>query len=325
MAQVGVSMDKDLHVIFGAGQVGNPLAARLLESGKRVRVVKRSAARVTPGAELLLGDASDATFCETAAGGAAAVYHCMNPPYDTSVWAVLVPRYMANLIAAASRAGGRLVVLDNLYMLGRTGGRPMDEDTPMNPCSKKGEIRARAAERLFDAHRRGEVRAVSGRASDFYGPGGSLTYLGDYFWKPALAGSTVWSPVSPDARHTYHYIPDVAAGLALLGCSAEDVVGRAWMLPCQPAGTLRDLVGRFAQALGREIRVATVPRWIMSVMGLFVPLMREMGEILYQWDEPFVVDDRRFRERFGVSPTDVGPAAQATVDWAKEAYIPRRG
>jgi nucleoside-diphosphate-sugar epimerase len=174
-------MEGDLHVVFGAGQVGTPLAARLLQAGKRVRVVRRSHGDVVPGAEVLHGDAADASFCHRAAAGAAAVYHCMNPPYDTSIWAALVPRYMENLIAAAAEAGARLIVLDNLYMLGRSGGHPMNEDTPMNPCSRKGEIRARAADCLFDAHRRGEVRAVAARASDFYGPRGSLTYLGDYF------------------------------------------------------------------------------------------------------------------------------------------------
>jgi nucleoside-diphosphate-sugar epimerase len=255
-------MEKELHVTFGAGQVGTPLAARLLEAGKRVRIVKRSAGAPVPGAEVILGDAADPAFCRDAARGAIALYHCMHPPYETSIWAELLPRYMENLIAAAGKAGARLVVLDNLYMLGRTGGRPMNEDTPMNPCSRKGEIRARAAQRMFDAHAKGEVRAVTGRASDFYGPRGSLTYLGDYFWKPALAGKTVWSPVDPDATHTYHYIPDVAAGLAALGCASDDALGRPWMLPCQPAGTMRDLVNRLTQVLGQPIRVASVPRWL---------------------------------------------------------------
>jgi nucleoside-diphosphate-sugar epimerase len=318
-------MQKELHVVFGAGQVGTPLAERLLEAAKRVRVVKRTAGEVARGAQVLLGDAADAAFCHEAVSGATAVYHCMNPPYDTSVWAALVPRYMDNLIEAAGKAGGRLVVLDNLYMLGRTGGRPMNEDTPINPCSRKGEIRARAAERLFDAHQRGAVRAVSGRASDFYGPRSALTYLGDYFWKRALAGRRVWSPVNPDARHTYQYIPDVAAGLAALGCANEGVLGSAWMLPCQPAGTMRDLVTRFAQVLGRPIDVAPVPRWIVKAMGLVVPLLREISEMLYQWDEPFVVDDQRFRQRFAMNPTDADGAAQATVNWARGAYGPRQG
>ncbi len=244
----------------------------------------------------------------------------MNPPYDARVWADLLPRYMDNLIATAARAGARLVVLDNVYMLGRPAGRPLDEQTPPNPCSRKGQIRARAAERLFEAHRRGDVRATTGRASDFYGPGGTLTHLGDHFWPPALAGKTARVVVNPDSVHTYHYIPDVAAGLAALGCADDDAYGQPWMLPCAPAETMRALVARLSQKLGREIRLAGFPRWMVKAIGLFVPLVREVDEMLYQWDEPFVISDRCFRERFGQEPTDVGQAAADTVAWARRHY-----
>ncbi|MEW6690191.1 MAG: NAD(P)H-binding protein, partial [Pseudomonadota bacterium] len=114
----------ELHVVFGAGQVGPLLALRLLEAGKQVRIARRSAAAAPRGVELMQGDAADAGFCARAAQGAAAVYHCMNPAYDARTWAALLPRWMDNLVAAAGRAGARLVVLDNLYMLGRPGGRP---------------------------------------------------------------------------------------------------------------------------------------------------------------------------------------------------------
>ena len=144
-------MASDLHVVFGAGQVGLRLAGRLVEAGKRVRVVKRSRAALPEGCEVTLGDAADRGFCAEAARGAAVVYHCMNPPYDTRAWAAAVPRYMGNLIAASALAGARLVVLDNVYMLGRPGGRPLDEESPANPCSRKGEIRARAGRALMPA------------------------------------------------------------------------------------------------------------------------------------------------------------------------------
>jgi nucleoside-diphosphate-sugar epimerase len=229
---------------------------------------------------------------------------------------------MDNLIAAAGRAGARLVVLDNLYMLGRTGGLPMTESTPMNPCSKKGEIRAQAAAALFEAHRRGDVRAVGARAADYYGPGGSLTHLGEAFWRPALAGKPGRVLVNPDVLHTYHYIPDVAIALAALGRADDDVLGTAWMVPCAPAGTLRELVGRFAQVLHRPLRVARMPRAALKLVGLFVPLLREVDEMLYQWDEPFIVDDRRFRKRFDILPVPWEPAARATVEWAGREFGP---
>ncbi len=311
----------DLHVVFGAGQVGTPLAQNLLAAGARVRVARRSAAPLPPGIELVTGDAADQAFCADAARGAAVVYHCMNPAYSAREWERLVPRYMSNLIAAARASNARLVVLDNLYMLGRTGGTPMNEDTPMNPCSHKGEIRARAAQTLFDAHRRGDVRAVTARASDYYGPGGHLTHFGDVFWKPVLAGKPAQVLIDPDSVHTYHFIPDVAAGIATLGLQAEEPdFGRSWMLPCAPAGTGRDLVGRLSRAFGSEIRVTRLPGLMRRVVGVFMPILREIEEMMYQWQEPFIVDDRRFRERFHLAPADPDNAARATVDWARLAY-----
>lgn len=320
-------MEKELHVVFGAGQVGVPLMQNLLAAGKRVRAVKRSAGGVPAGVELIQGDAGDATFCHAACKGAAVVYHCMNPPYSTDLWTELLPRYMGNLISAASGVGARLVVLDSLYMLGRTGGKPMNEDTPSNPCSKKGEVRALVAERLFEMQRQGKVRAVCGRASDFYGPGGTLTtFFGEHFWKPVLAGKAGTALMNAGTVHTYHYIPDVARGLATLGCAEENKLAHAplWMLPCQPAVSSCDMVIRFGAALGHDIPLREMPGWLLKTLGLVVPIVREIREMAYQWDEPFIVDDSRFRTAFNVGPTAVDEAARATVDWAKRAYAPQR-
>lgn len=160
----------EIHVVFGAGQVGPHLAARLLAAGRRVRVVKRSASALPAGAELAAGDAADPAFCKEVARGASVLYHCMNPPYFAKAWADQLPRLADNLVAAARAAGARLVVLDNLYMLGRPADGRLDEETPFAPRSRKGETRARVAQVYVDAHQRGEAPVVIGRASDFYGP-----------------------------------------------------------------------------------------------------------------------------------------------------------
>lgn len=307
-------------VIFGAGQVGSHLARILIDRGHDVRVAKRSPAGLPDGAKAVQGDAGELAFCVSAAEGATTVYHCLNPPYSTKMWAELVPRYMANLIEASARAGARLVVLDNVYMLGKPNGKPLSADTPVNPCSRKGEIRAKAAQVLFDAHRRGDVRATSGRASDFYGPGGTMTQLGDYFWPRVFKGSGGQLIANPDAIHTYHYIPDVAAGLATLGSAPDEMFGRPWMLPCRPAETLRDLVRRLEKPFGAPIALTVMPGWTRSLLGVFMPILREMPEMQYQWEEPFVIDDRHFRERFGTQPEDADRAAAATVAWARMHY-----
>lgn len=306
-----------LHVVFGAGQIGPLLAARLRAAGKRVRVVRRSPTPVVlEGVEAVRGDAMDAAFVAEASRDAEAVYHCVNSPYSAKVWARTLPRIQENLVAAAGRAGARLVVLDNLYAYGRPGGRPMSEETPQAPCSRKGEIRARLHEALLVAARRGDVRAAIGRASDFFGPGAwAGSFLGEPFWPSVLAGKPGMLLVNPDERHTYHFTRDVAAGLAALGL--DPAANGLWMLPCAPAETTRELVGRFAGALGRDIPLRRVPRLALRAAGLVVPIVRELNEMAYQWEERFVVDDARFRARFGDSATPLDEAARATVDFAR--------
>jgi nucleoside-diphosphate-sugar epimerase len=308
-----------VHVVFGAGQIGPLLAERLVRAGKAVRVVRRSPGAVAvEGIEVLRGDALDAGFCAEAVRGAEAVYHCMNAPYLAKAWQEALPRLQSNLVAAASRAGARFVMLDNLYPLGRTGGKPMNEDTPARPCSRKGAIRARLHEDLLAAARRGDVRVAVGRASDFYGPGAGQSHLGERVLRPLLQGKAAQLVVNPDPPHTYHYTRDVAAGLATLGL--DPGADGTWMLPCARAVSTRAMVEKLAAALDRPPRVRRMPPVLMAVLGLAVPVIRELKEMAYQFEEPFVVDDRRFRERFGAEATSLDQGARETAAWARHAY-----
>jgi len=311
--------DGGVHVVFGAGQIGPLLAGILRAKGKAVRVVRKSAGPVpVPGAEVVRGDALDPAFCAEAARGAEVVYHCMNTPYFADVWAETLPRLQANLVAAAGRAGARLVVLDNLYGYGRTRGRPMREDTPQDPCSRKGAIRAELHDALMAAARRGDVRAAVGRASDFYGPNAGNSMLGERLLRQLLGGKAAQVFGDPDAVHTYHFSRDVAGGLATLGQDAG--ADGLWMLPCAPAVTTREMVRLLGGALGQpRPRISRLPGWMLSAVGLFVPLLREVKEMVYQFEEPYVVDDARFRARFGLSGTALEVGAQETAAWAREA------
>lgn len=205
-------------------------------------------------------------------------------------------------------------------MFGRMGGKPMREDTPNAPCSRKGEIRAAVAETWARAHREGRVRVACGRACDYYGPGGLQTHFGEMFWRRVLKGRSGQMVVPLDTPHTFHLTTDVAAGLATLGVASDEDFGRWWMLPAAPALTVRALIAEFGQALGRDIKSERVPGFVLSAMGLFMPFLRELPEMRYQWDEPYLIDDSRFRARFGVKPTPIADGARATVAWAKQAF-----
>ena len=193
-----------------------------------------------PGVESLRADARDEAAAIEAVRGATAVYHCMNVAYFAAQWAAELPPILESLINAAGRARARLVVLDNLYAFGRPAGRKLNEETLFNPCSRKGEIRARLHLQLAAAVQRGDVQAVTGRASDFYGPGGVGTHFADRFWPAALAGKPVSMVVPLETPHTYHFIPDVAVGLAALG--QDPSAAGTFMLPCQPVESTGALV-----------------------------------------------------------------------------------
>lgn len=308
-----------LHVVLGAGQIGTLLARSLRERGERVRQVRKGKASAsTEGHEWTSGDLSDPTFAARVMEGAVAVYHCVNAPYHE--WPKLLPPLQSGILAGARATSAKLVVLDNLYMYGRAG-EPMRETTPVRPCSKKGELRARLAEELLAAHGKDGVRVTIGRASDFFGPEVTLAAVfGERFYTRVLRGKLGEGLGNPDMPHAYSYGPDVAEGLRLLGAAEDDAFGRVWHLPAAHQGPTRELADALSVALGGKAELGSVPPWLFRALGLFVPQMREVPEMLYQWDQPFLLDDSAFRRRFSVEPTSVEDAVRETAAWARGRF-----
>ncbi len=298
--------NQPLHVIFGAGQVGGLLASQLRAAGLPVRVVRRQAqASTDPGLQVVQADVYDRDAAVRAAAGASVVYHCVNAPYHQ--WATQLPPLHRHIAAAAQAAGARLVLLDNVYMVGQTTA-PFAEDAPEQPCSKKGVIRKQLSDELRELARRGELRLTIGRASDFVGPGVTQGAIQNPRGiEQLLAGRTVDLLGSPDQPHSWSYVPDVAAGLAALGQADNSVEGEVFHLPVLPAETARERLQGLATELGVGLQVRAMPAWLLSVFGWFSPMMAEFGEMRYQFDRPMVLRDEKIRTRLGLQPT---PRAQ---------------
>ncbi len=311
-------MSSQLHVVFGAGQVGALLARTLQARGHAVRVVRRSPAAVGPGIETVAGDARDPAFAARAAAGAAVVYHCMNPSaYTAAAWEAELPRQGDALIGAALAAGARLVVLDCLYAYGVVDGR-RTEETPLGATGPKGRVRIAWDARLRAAAREQGLRFTVGRAGDFFGPGTADHSL---FSRAAAAGIAAgkapWLVGDVDVPHAFGFVPDVVAGLVALGEAAPDVEGQVFHLPTLEV-TPRALVAALAAAAGTDVRPHAVPAWVVGALAPVVPLLRELRETLYQWDRPFLVDDRRFRARFPGLARSLEEAAAMTIADARE-------
>lgn len=302
-----------IHTIFGAGQIGTELARQLGGAGHRVRLVRRSApGEAMLGVTWLQGDALDPEFADRACQGAVAVYNCTNPP-DYHRWdGILQPLYRA-IWAAAGRAGARLVQLDNLYMYGKPRQVPFDEQTPMRPCTDKGKLRAALAEELMQLHAAGKLEVCIGRASDFFGAQAvnAMMFRPDVYQR-IVQGKTVYTLANPQMPHSYSYVPDVARGLAILG-THEAAPGNVWHLPVAAQLTTTQLVQRFAAAAGTQVKVRQIPRWLLAGGGVFWPLLAAINEMNYQWEIPYLLDDGAFRRTFGVEPTPLHEAIDASL------------
>jgi nucleoside-diphosphate-sugar epimerase len=300
------------HVVFGTGAIGLATLEALRRRGERVRLVNRSGAAPVPDdVEILGGDASDPAFAVAAAQGAQVVYQTLNPPYHQ--WVELFPALQAGVLAAAQATGARLVSMENVYMYGRPAGQPLTETRTYAAHTKKGQLRARMARELLAAHQAGRVQVAIGRASDYFGPrGGAQSNLGDRVIPAALAGKTATVMGDPDQPHTYTYIPDIGEGLAVLG-EHPDTPGEVWHLPNDPdTRTTRQLVDSIYRQAGQpRTKLRGTPVLLLRALGVINPTVRELVELQYEFQEPFIVDSSKIATKLNVHAT---PLEQALAD-----------
>jgi nucleoside-diphosphate-sugar epimerase len=305
------------HVVFGTGQVGRPLGEQLLAAGHDVVAVNRSGRLHLDGATVVGGDASDPDFTTAACAGADVVYFCLNAQ-NYGRWDEEFPPLQRAVLAGAARAGARLVVLDNLYAYGPPNGEPLVETMATNPTSKKSATRAAMTDELLRAHAAGDVKVTIGRASDYFGPGTLSSALGETVFATALTGARAQVMGDPDQPHSYSYTPDVAAALVTLG-TATGATGEIWHLPVAEARTTRQIIERTYQAAGHPARTLSAGRTTLRALGLLKPAVREYLHTLYQFTDPWVVDDSKFRTTYAASATPLDEALDTTLAWYRTA------
>jgi nucleoside-diphosphate-sugar epimerase len=120
-------------------------------------------------------------------------------------------------------------------------------------------------------------------------------------------------------KHSLTYTPDAAKATAMLG-NAEDTYGQVWHLPTDPAAlTGAELAALFAKAMGGPTGVSLFPIWLMKILGLFMPIMREFPEMMYQYDRDYIFDSGKFEKRFPMRATPYAEGIKNTAAAFKAA------
>lgn len=302
------------HIILGAGgAIGNILARTLLSHGEKVRLVSRSE-RHLEGAESAKADLTDARGTLDVVEDMSVVYLLPGLPYDFSIWQKTWPMIMKNAIEACSAKNSRLIFFDNVYAYGKVDG-PMTESSPINPSSRKGELRAKIADELLSAAKGGKVDGLIARSADFYGPyadNTSLPFI--FFFKRLAEGRKAQFLVSAKRKHSFTYSGDCGDALYLLA-KTEDASKQVWHLPtAKPPLTGEEFIAIVARKLGVKPRYTILRKWMVGLSGIFNRRVREVYEMLYQNQYDYIFDSSKFESRFNFTPTPYETGITGTID-----------
>ncbi len=289
-----------MQTILGAnGTIGSLLAKELTAYTNRIRLVSRHPVAVNPSDELFPADLSDPAIVEKAVAGSSVVYLLVGFEYKLRVWQEKWPRLMRAVIDACIIHQAKLVFFDNVYLYATGAIGHMTEESPVHPSSQKGAVRNQIASMLMEEVRAGKLQGLIARSADFYGPKNERSFLNEVVYKNFSKGKKANWFMNADKVHSFTYTPDAAKATAMLG-NAADTWNQVWHLPTDPARlTGRQMISLFAREMKQPDKVMVIPMWMLKMLGLFMPLMREMPEMMYQYDRVYFFDSSktsRFRD-----------------------------
>lgn len=303
-----------MQTILGSGgAIGRDLAKALKQYTNKIRLVSRNPKAINPDDELFPADITNPDNIDKAVEGSEIVYLTVGFDYDIKVWRETWPKVIKATIDACEKYNAKLVFFDNVYSYGVEAIPHMTEDSPLNPPSKKGAVRKQLINMIFDAVKAGRIQAIVARGADFYGPNNTTSFLIETIYKPLKQGKAATILASAKHKHTYTYTPDAAKATAILG-NTPDAYNQTWHMPTDPNGlTQKQWVELFSRELNVKPKYYVIPKFVIGIMGWFVPFFRETHEMLYQYDHDYWLDSSKFDKRFNFTPTSYEEGVKATI------------
>lgn len=287
-----------MQTILGSGGIiGHEASFCLSEFTDRVRQVSRNPKKVNDSDQVFPANLKSESDVRQAVKGSDVVYLTVGLPYDTKTWKEYWPKIMRNTINACKEHNAKLVFFDNVYMYGKVNGW-MTEDTPFNPCSKKGEIRAKVTEMLLEEIDKENLKALIARSADFYGPRASNTYIAPMIFDKLNKGKKPQLMISSKTKHSYTFTPDAARSMVLLG-NSEDAYGQSWHLPTdKDVLNGSELVEKASKLFSRKASFSVITPFMVKMASWFSPVIKESREMLYQFEYDYLFDSSKFNETY---------------------------
>ena len=287
-------------IIGSGGAIGIPLAKELKSYAQQIRLVSRTPKKINETDELFPVDVNDLSQINRAISGSEVVYVTIGFEYKLKVWQRTWPPFLQEVINACKAHNAKLVFFDNVYVYAKSAIPHMTEDSLIQPSSKKGELRRQLHEMIMHEVEKNSLTALIARAADFYGPDNKSSALTIMVANNLLKGKKAQAFGDINKIHTYTYTPDAAKATAILG-NTPDAYNQVWHVPTtKEKFTNLQWIQLIAKELKVEAKIQAVPEWLQHILGLFIPIMKEFPEMLYQYQQDYVFDSSKFEKRFGM-------------------------
>jgi nucleoside-diphosphate-sugar epimerase len=290
-------------ILGSGGGIGIPLARELKNYTDRIRLVSRNPKKVNESDELFAADVTNPEHIDKAIAGSEVVYVTIGFEYNLKVWQKTWPVFLQEVINSCKKHNSKLVFFDNIYMYGRSSVPFMTEMAMIDPPSEKGKVRQRLREMILQETEKKKLTALIARAADFYGPENKNSALTIMVAANLKKGKKAQVFGDPDRIHTYTYTPDAAKATAILG-NSPDAYDQEWHVPTTKEKlTNRQWIELIAKELNAAPAIQVAPPFMLHLLGIFVPIMREFPEMLYQYNQDYIFDSSKFEKRFGITAT----------------------
>lgn len=309
-----------MQVILGSGgAIGEPLARELSTYTNKIRLVARNPQKVNDNDELFPADLTKRDLVDAAVQGASVVYLAVGLKYSLKTWQQQWPVLMQNVIDACIRHNAKLVFFDNIYMYAPDAVPHMTEESTISPSSEKGKIRAALVKLIFDAVATQKLEALIARSADFYGPDITTSMLKALVVDNYTKGKKAMWQADAHKIHSFTYTLDAARATAQLG-NTPDAFNQVWHVPTSKEKlTGVDFIEMIAGMMGTKPRFSILSKTMCRILGIFMPLLKELVEMMYQNDRDYFFDSSKFEQRFGWSATPYREGIKVMVDAALQA------
>lgn len=318
-------------VLGATGSIGYAVTANLLARQLPVTILVRNQTKAealfpdAPTLTLVEGDVQDAALLsriiadkrETAFTH---LFHGINYPYDQ--WFGNMNRVTQNVIEAAAPNRLTIVFPGNVYNFGNTN-EPIREDSLPHPISRKGQLRVELEAMLEQAAQAGRCSVLNVRLPDFWGPNVMNAGVRPIF-EGALQGKSMPWLLNADIPHQSVYTNDAAEIIVRLMLRGNEKPYEVWNYGGTVLPSVRSWFGQISPLAGWSSRVQVHSRLAIRLLGLFSPVVREVGEMLYLYENTILLDDTKVREAFpDFRETPMQQALQETLTWFDQHQVKR--